>query len=167
MLRWFTVSTFQISSWAFWAVWVDTECVFTSRCWDWSCCNKRQLLLIAIKWNWINLILTIEFSCSTINGPVIVAVVVCISLSIEQQTIFASFQCQCAICAQEELVTVVWVCVGLMESKLKPLLNCIKMKIIQKIIEVFWLFNCVYTCSPKGSGQFGAGAPWAENWNSH
>lgn len=48
------------------------------------------------------------FTFATVDGPVIVAMVMNCALSVEQQTILAVLECQSSIGAQEELVAVLW-----------------------------------------------------------
>lgn len=64
-----------------------------------------------------------ELARTTVYGPVVVAVVVDGTLSIEQQTVFARLQRQGSVRAQEELVTVVGMQVGLLSVWFRALGN--------------------------------------------
>lgn len=64
-----------------------------------------------------------ELARTTVYGPVVVAMVVDGTLSIEQQTVFARLQRQGSVRAQEELVTVVGMQVGLLSVWFRALGN--------------------------------------------
>lgn len=64
-----------------------------------------------------------ELARATVYGPVVVAVVVDGTLSIEQQTVFARLQRQGSVRAEEELVTVVGMQVGLLSVWFRALGN--------------------------------------------
>lgn len=87
----FTILALQIAGGAFVAVRVDAKSVLAARRID---CNLFML------------------AGTTLNGPIVVAVIVDGAFAIKEQTIFTSFKCQCAVSAQEELVTVIGVTVG-------------------------------------------------------
>lgn len=91
---WFSVGTLVIGSRACVAVWIDSEQVFTAWSRDWR-------------------LVSCEFAVATVDGPVVVAMVVDSAFAIKQQTIFARFQCQGSICAEEKLVTMVGMQIGL------------------------------------------------------
>lgn len=57
--------------------------------------------------------LTIEFPFSTVDRPVVVAVIVNAAFAIEQQTVLTSLLCQGAIGAEEELIAALGMCIGL------------------------------------------------------
>lgn len=65
--------------------------------------------------------LTIVFANATVNGPIVIAVVVNGTFAIEQQTIFACFQRQRSICAQEELITIIGVSVSLFAIRFRAI----------------------------------------------
>lgn len=60
---------------------------------------------------------TITMTCLALDGPVVVAVIVHSTFTIEQQTILACLQGQCAVGAFEELMAIVWMRVGLNQYK--------------------------------------------------
>lgn len=60
---------------------------------------------------------------TAVDGPVVVAVVMDGTLSVKQQTVFARLQRQRSVGAQEELVTVVGMQVGLLAVRLRALRN--------------------------------------------
>lgn len=62
--------------------------------------------------------LTIVFTFTTLNGPIVVAVVMNATFAIEQQAVFTSFQCQRSILAEEELIAVLRVSVRLLAIRL-------------------------------------------------
>lgn len=103
-LVWFTVGALDVCGRAGVAIGVDSELVLARR--------SRQRSLVGG-----------EFARTAIDGPVVVAMVVDSTLSIEQQTIFARFQRQCSIRAEEELVTVVGMQVGLLSVWFRTLGN--------------------------------------------
>lgn len=57
--------------------------------------------------------LTIKFTLSTLDRPIVVAVIVNSAFSIEQQSVFACLQRQCTIGAQEELIAMFWMSISL------------------------------------------------------
>lgn len=59
------------------------------------------------------ILLTIEFSFATFDGPIVIAVIVNGSFAIEKQTILARFQGNRTVGAQEKLVTIFRVSIGL------------------------------------------------------
>lgn len=66
-------------------------------------CNANRLIYLP----------TIDFAVSALNRPVVVAVIVNGAFAIEQQTIFASLQCQSSVGAEEELIAHFGVCIGM------------------------------------------------------
>lgn len=85
---WFTVSTLVVGGGTRVAIWVDAKQIFAT--------GRRDGGLIGD-----------ELAVATIDGPVIVAVVVDGTFSVEQQSIFTRFQSQGSVCAEEELVTMI------------------------------------------------------------
>lgn len=65
--------------------------------------------------------LTIEFASSALNSPIVVAVIVNVAFAIEQKTILARFQRQRAICAQEKLITIIWMSVSLFAIRIRAM----------------------------------------------
>lgn len=92
---WFTVGTLVVGGGARVAVRVDSEQIFAT--------GSGEGGLVGD-----------ELAVAAIDGPVVVAVVVDGTLSIEQQTILTRFQSQGSVRAEEELVTMIRVQVGLL-----------------------------------------------------
>lgn len=57
--------------------------------------------------------LTIEFPFSTVDRPVVVAVIVNAAFTVEQQTVLTRLLCQGAVGAEEELIAALRMCIGL------------------------------------------------------
>lgn len=86
------MGTLNVMGRALVAVWINSKLVFASRSTDWS---------------------QICFTFSTLNSPVVVAMVMGSALSVEEKTILALFHSQGAVGAQEEQVTGLWMGVSL------------------------------------------------------
>jgi len=65
-----------------------------------------EVLQLCIYWK---LRLTVSFTGTTFGSrnPIVVAVVISGPFAVVQQTVSALFQCQCSICAQVKLITIV------------------------------------------------------------
>lgn len=98
----FSVSALVVSGRAGLAIGVDSEQILAAR--------GRLGSLVGGKLAW-----------TAIDGPVVVAVVMDGTLSVKQQTVFARFQRQRSVRAQEELVTVVGMQIGLFAVRLRAL----------------------------------------------
>lgn len=104
LLVWFTVRALQVRGRASVAIGVDSELVLAGR--------SRERSLVGG-----------ELTRTAIDGPIVVAVVMDGTLAVKQQTIFARFQRQCSVRAEEELVTVVGMQVGLLSVRFRTLGN--------------------------------------------
>jgi hypothetical protein len=81
--------------------------------------SKSQTNLRNLEKFELKLLLTVDFAVSAVNRPVVVAVVVHSAFSVEQQTIFARFQCQSSVRAEEELIAMIWMFVGVFAMRIR------------------------------------------------
>jgi len=92
-LMWNSELAFNVACRAIRTVLVDSELIFTARCWDGS---------------WI------MFTLSAIDGPIVVAMIVDRSFAIEQQSVLACLQRQSSIGTEEEEMTILGMSIGLL-----------------------------------------------------